>query len=205
MITKKVPKYLCVMVRSFLSQRSIEMYAGRYRVRAGCPQRSCFMPTLWFLIMEDPLEEEEEGEGIYVQAFADDLVAVTGVKKVEKCWEELWTKLRGWEERNRLNFKVNKREAMFVPVRRKIREPVIRMKKGRIERKNCLLRPNNRRGFPVHRSPQENKRKGLQANRTVAQGGWEQMGGQGGNIKGVVPAGCQTDTGTTQNTLGDLE
>lgn len=135
LMRKRVPA-ISAVIGSFLTRRKIETYGKEYWIRTGCPQGSCLGPTLWLLIMEDLLEGMVEDEEFRVQAFADYLVLIIGglsVKKVEQKWRELWMTLSEWERRNRLNLKVEKTEAMFVPAGRKVREPVVRMKGERVQ------------------------------------------------------------------------
>ncbi|KAJ8938280.1 hypothetical protein NQ314_011542 [Rhamnusium bicolor] len=76
------------------------------------------------------MDVEARQRGVHVQAYADDQVVVLSgrsVRALENEWRRVWNDCKEWARENKLGYNVAKTEAMFVPARGEIREPVIDM------------------------------------------------------------------------------
>lgn len=77
LIARKCPRNLYALVDSYLSERKIKVnYAGASSEKGtnkGCVQGSVGGPTFWNLFL-DSLLHRLTSEGVYCQAFADDVV-----------------------------------------------------------------------------------------------------------------------------------
>jgi Reverse transcriptase (RNA-dependent DNA polymerase)/Endonuclease-reverse transcriptase len=74
---KKIPKIIIAWIMSMLKQRKIFAEIGgkfkKFKTAKGCPQGGILSPLLWSLVI-DSLIRRLERAGIYVIAYADDLV-----------------------------------------------------------------------------------------------------------------------------------
>lgn len=135
---KGIEGYLINIVKSFLEGRVVTAGGNEYPVERGCPQGSSLGPILWLLVMETWFQKIEESkvDKVEIQAFADDqviIIAGESVKKLESKWGEVAAACEDWETENKLQYKPEKMEALFVPHRRVLREPTIKMKGETVE------------------------------------------------------------------------
>lgn len=76
-----VPKNLRYLLRSYLNERKVKVCwkDGEHTgdLTRGCIQGSCLGPFLWNLLLNEILESfGDESQGIYIQAYADDVVII---------------------------------------------------------------------------------------------------------------------------------
>ncbi|GBL80329.1 hypothetical protein AVEN_92244-1 [Araneus ventricosus] len=67
LVAYKVPRKLERLLDSFLSDGSTWKY------NIGVPQGSCAGPVLWLLIINEVLNQDNNNENVYLQAYADDI------------------------------------------------------------------------------------------------------------------------------------
>ncbi|GBP95482.1 Retrovirus-related Pol polyprotein from type-1 retrotransposable element R1 [Eumeta japonica] len=127
------PVNLHGMVRGYLRDREVVVrYVGgecRKRTSKGCIQGSIAGPTFWNLILDFLLRELGE-LGVYVQAFADDVVLMfsgTSVLSIEKKANRALTRVHCWRVRNKLRFAPTKTNSMMLTKKLKYDYPVVHM------------------------------------------------------------------------------
>lgn len=120
LIARKCPRNLYALVDSYLSERKIKVnYAGASSEKAtnkGCVQGSVGGPTFWNLIL-DSLLHRLTSEGVYCQAFADDVVLLFSSHKVSVLEQSVNGALElvtAWGASNKLKFGASKTNAMLL-------------------------------------------------------------------------------------------
>ncbi|KAL0817996.1 hypothetical protein ABMA28_008538 [Loxostege sticticalis] len=115
---EKCPVNLRRLLDSYLEHRSVKLrYAGEEVERStnkGCVQGSIGGPILWNLLL-DPLLQELEKRGHYVQAFADDVILVFDGETALEIETEANAALlyvSQWGAKNKLRFAPHKTGAM---------------------------------------------------------------------------------------------
>lgn len=126
---KRCPTNLYEMVNSYLNDRKVKVnYAGaayEKETTKGCVQGSIGGPTFWNVIL-DSLLRLLEAEGVYCQAFADDVVLVfTGSQSniIEQQANNTLDMIVEWGKRNKLNFAAQKTNAMLFTKKLKYEPP----------------------------------------------------------------------------------
>ncbi|CAH2207649.1 jg24927, partial [Pararge aegeria aegeria] len=137
--TRKCPKNLYKMVSSYLTDRKIKVsYARAEHERSttkGCVQGSIAGPTFWNLLLDSLLVKLAD-DGVYCQAFADDVVLLFSGHEIESLENKANTILAGvvdWGIRNKLNFAAHKTSAMVITKKLKVRPPELYMSNNRLE------------------------------------------------------------------------
>jgi ribonuclease HI len=117
---ERCPLNIRRLMDSYLSQRSVRVrYAGEEVIKEtnkGCVQGSIGGPTLWNLLL-DPLLKELKKEGVYVQAFADDVVlALDGdtAQEVQTQANAALARVQRWGVENKLRFAPHKTKALLI-------------------------------------------------------------------------------------------
>ncbi|KAL0894322.1 hypothetical protein ABMA27_012948 [Loxostege sticticalis] len=130
---EKCPVNLRRMLDSYLEHRGVMVrYAGEEVPRStnkGCVQGSIGGPILWNLLL-DPLLQELERRGHYVQAFADDVVMMFHGNTALDIETEANTALayiQEWGAKNKLRFAPHKTCAMLLTRKLKYDNPRLRM------------------------------------------------------------------------------
>ncbi|XP_050553864.1 uncharacterized protein LOC126911310 [Spodoptera frugiperda] len=120
LIARKCPRNLYALVDSYLSERKIKVnYAGASSEKGtnkGCVQGSVGGPTFWNLIL-DSLLHRLSSEGVYCQAFADDVVLLFSSHKVSVLEQSVNSTLEivtAWGASNKLKFGASKTNAMLL-------------------------------------------------------------------------------------------
>lgn len=130
---EKCPVNVRRLLDSYLDCRKIGLrYAGEEHTRntqKGCVQGSIGGPILWNLLL-DPLIHGLEEEGVYCQAYADDVVMVfsgdTGLE-ISRQANAALAYVREWGVRNKLKFAPHKTCAMVLTRKLKYDTPRLRM------------------------------------------------------------------------------
>lgn len=133
LLEKRCPQNLRRLIISYFTNRSVNVgYAGkvhRKHTTKGCVQGSIGGPTFWNVLL-DSLLDELERDGIYCQAFADDIVLVFSektVRDIERIAENTLRLVDEWGSRNKLKFAAQKTHAMMITNKIKLETPLIRM------------------------------------------------------------------------------
>ena len=144
---KHCPAYLINILRSYLSQRKVELIGtvGQTKeLTQGCPQGSVLGPTLWNLLI-DALLKLAAMSGVFRQAFADDFVIVIELDKFENLDDEVRSRVESlikvvydWGAENHLEFNAKKTQAMFVCRRTEIPTVKFEVNQQEIETSNQL-------------------------------------------------------------------
>ncbi|XP_063617206.1 uncharacterized protein LOC134790367 [Cydia splendana] len=131
------PVNLRRVIDSYLSNRVVRVrYAGeeiKRETNKGCVQGSIGGPILWNLLL-NPLLQELTQQGIYCQAFADDIVLVFDGKTaldIERPANAALEHVFAWGVKNRLRFAPHKTCAMLLT--RKLKFDVPRLAMGGIQ------------------------------------------------------------------------
>ncbi|GBP82536.1 Putative 115 kDa protein in type-1 retrotransposable element R1DM [Eumeta japonica] len=121
------------MVKGYLRDREVIVrYAGgesRRGTSKGCIQGSIAGPTFWNLILDSLLRELGE-LGVYVQAFADDVVLMFSGQTASSIEEEAnhaLARVHCWGVRNKLRFAPSKTNSMVLTKKLKYDDPVVHM------------------------------------------------------------------------------
>ncbi|GBP96814.1 Putative 115 kDa protein in type-1 retrotransposable element R1DM [Eumeta japonica] len=132
------PVNLHGLVRGYLRDREVVVkYAGgecRKGTSKGCIQGSIAGPTFWNLILDSLLRELGE-LGVYVQAFADDVVLMFSGQSASSIEEEAnraLARVHCWGVRNKLRFAPSKTNSMVLTKKLKYDDPVVHMNGERI-------------------------------------------------------------------------
>ncbi|GBP98427.1 Putative 115 kDa protein in type-1 retrotransposable element R1DM [Eumeta japonica] len=127
------PVNLFGMVKGYLRDREVIVrYAGgesRRETSKGCIQGSIAGPTFWNLILDSLLRELGE-LGVYVQAFADDVVLMFSGQSASSIEEEAnhaLARVHCWGVRNKLRFAPSKTNSMVLTKKLKYDDPVVHM------------------------------------------------------------------------------
>ncbi|XP_053214826.1 uncharacterized protein LOC128398044 [Panonychus citri] len=83
----------------------------------GCVQGSPLSPTLWNIVVNELLLELEKDERIHIQAYADDLIIITGEPDYETTInkiKQLYKAIKDWSDKNGLAIAPEKTEIMLV-------------------------------------------------------------------------------------------
>ncbi|XP_050563196.1 uncharacterized protein LOC118276113 isoform X1 [Spodoptera frugiperda] len=138
LIARKCPKNLYAMVNSYLSERRVKVnFAGASSEKGtnkGCVQGSVGGPTFWNLIL-DSLLHRLTGEGVYCQAFADDVVLLFSNHRVSALEQSVNSALEivaAWGVSNKLRFGASKTNAMLLTKRLVFEPPELFMTGTRI-------------------------------------------------------------------------
>lgn len=133
LIAKGCPRNLYAMVVSYLQNRSIMVSYARAtsskETTKGCVQGSIGGPTFWNLIL-DALLQKLTSQGVYCQAYADDVVLVFSGHKVTTLQQTANTTLETvveWGVDNKLSFAAHKTSAMVITKKLKYDNPEIYM------------------------------------------------------------------------------
>lgn len=117
---KNCPAELLLLVRSYLSERSVRLqYAGTTVERTtdqGCIQGSTCGPLMWNLVM-DLLLEAAEGLEAHVQAFADDVLVVASastMNSLNRQVNEALKMIAKWGTDNKMKFAAHKTQAVII-------------------------------------------------------------------------------------------
>ncbi|KAL0858264.1 hypothetical protein ABMA27_012168 [Loxostege sticticalis] len=134
---EKCPVNIRRLLDSYLEHRSVKLrYAGEEVGRStnkGCVQGSIGGPILWNLLL-DPLLQELERRGCYVQAFADDVILLFDgdtALDVETEANAALLFVDQWGQENKLKFAPHKTCAMTLT--RKLKYDTPRIKMGGID------------------------------------------------------------------------
>nr|XP_037877477.1 uncharacterized protein LOC119631031 [Bombyx mori] len=127
------PINLRKVLDSYLEDRRVGVrYAGqeyKKKTEIGCVQGSIGGPLLWNLLL-DPLLKKLENEGVYCQAFADDVVLVfdgeTGLG-IERTANRVLSSVEKWGKNNKLKFAPHKTKAMLITKKLKFDAPKLNM------------------------------------------------------------------------------
>lgn len=130
---EKCPTNIRRVMNSYLHSRSVKVrYAGREHHRTttkGCVQGSIGGPILWNLLL-DPLLKGLDSQGVYCQAFADDVVLIfsgdTGLG-VQRQANAALAYVREWGIQNKLKFAPHKTCAMVLTRKLKYDNPLLSM------------------------------------------------------------------------------
>ena len=129
LIEKGCPRNLYSTVSSYLANRKVVVnYAGETyekRTTKGCVQGSIGGPTFWNVIL-DSLLQRLDSDGVYCQAFADDVALVFADHSIQILEQTVNTTLATiveWGDRNKLNFAAHKTNAMLVTKKTKYDPP----------------------------------------------------------------------------------
>nr|XP_049697305.1 uncharacterized protein LOC126054733 [Helicoverpa armigera] len=121
------------LLDSYLDSRKVRVrYAGEECTREtnkGCVQGSIGGPILWNLLL-DPLLQDLERRGNFVQAFADDIVLVVDgdtAAEVSRITNAALAHVREWGVRNKLRFAPHKTCAMLITNKLKYDTPILNM------------------------------------------------------------------------------
>ncbi|GBP47016.1 Putative 115 kDa protein in type-1 retrotransposable element R1DM [Eumeta japonica] len=132
------PVNLHGLVRGYLRDREVVVkYAEgecRKGTSKGCIQGSIAGPTFWNLILDSLLRELGE-LGVYVQAFADDVVLMFSGQSASSIEEEAnraLARVHCWGVRNKLRFAPSKTNSMVLTKKLKYDDPVVHMNGERI-------------------------------------------------------------------------
>ena len=130
---EKCPVNVRRLIDSYLDGRKVKVrYAGEECTREtskGCVQGSIGGPILWNLVL-DPLLQDLEQRGIFVQAFADDIVLVVDgdtATEVSRSANAALAHVQGWGVRNKLRFAPHKTCAMTITNKLKYDTPILSM------------------------------------------------------------------------------
>ncbi|KAL0822118.1 hypothetical protein ABMA28_005482 [Loxostege sticticalis] len=130
---EKCPVNLRRMLDSYLEHRGVMVrYAGEEVPRStnkGCVQGSIGGPILWNLLL-DPLLQELERKGHYVQAFADDVVLMfdgNTALDIEREANTALSYIEDWGAKNKLRFAPHKTCAMVMTRKLKFDNPRLKM------------------------------------------------------------------------------
>ncbi|XP_052740698.1 uncharacterized protein LOC128198590 [Bicyclus anynana] len=133
------PRNLYAMVCSYLTDRKIRVNYARAaferNTTKGCVQGSIGGPTFWNVILDSLLHKVTD-EGIYCQAFADDVVLAFSGHDIAVMEETANNTLAGvvrWGKRNKLHFAAHKTNAMIITKKLKYDLPVLHMSQNRIQ------------------------------------------------------------------------
>lgn len=130
LIKKKVPGYLVRVIRSYLSDRSLQ-YANTSRaLTSGVPQGSVLGPILWN-VMYDEVFQHELPHSVSVVGFADD-VALVGTGRttpllLESDMNEALMKVADWLNGIGLSLAAQKSEAVMLTSRKGYTRPSFRL------------------------------------------------------------------------------
>ncbi|CAK1593615.1 unnamed protein product [Parnassius mnemosyne] len=135
---KKCPKNLYDMVGSYLQDRKITANYARATsekgITEGCIQGSIGGPTFWNVIL-DSLLHQLTYEGVYCQAFADDVVLVFSghsTSAVEQQANDTLKRVTKWGTKNKLKFAAHKTNAMLITKKLKFDYPNLHMSGSRV-------------------------------------------------------------------------
>lgn len=144
LVEKRCPVNLRSLINSYLSDRVVTVgYAGQEYSKPttkGCVQGSIGGPTFWNILL-DPLLDELDKQGIYCQAFADDIVLVFSgltVPKIERIADRTLALVDAWGTRNKLKFAAHKTQAMIITNKMKYDNPCIHMAGTEIQMKDDI-------------------------------------------------------------------
>ncbi|GBP90788.1 Putative 115 kDa protein in type-1 retrotransposable element R1DM [Eumeta japonica] len=133
LLAHKCPVNLYGMVMGYLRDREVVVrYAGgesRRMTSKGCIQGSIAGPTFWNLVLDSLLQELGD-LGVYVQAFADDVVLMfsgQSASVLEAEANRALAHVSGWGDRNKLRFAPSKTNAMVLTKKLKFDVPTICM------------------------------------------------------------------------------
>lgn len=133
LVEKGCPHNLRSLINSYLTDRAVTVgYAGREYSKPttkGCIQGSIGGPTFWNILL-DPLLDELDRQGIYCQAFADDIVLVfsgLSVPHIERIGDRILALVDAWGIQNKLKFAAHKTQAMIITNKIKYDTPCIHM------------------------------------------------------------------------------
>ncbi|KAJ2947204.1 hypothetical protein O0L34_g16912 [Tuta absoluta] len=133
LVEKRCPQNLRRLVCSYFDKRYVEVrYAGeqhRKSTNKGCVQGSIGGPLFWNLLL-DPLLNGLEEMGVYVQAFADDVVMVFSghtALEIENKANPALRHVHEWGTRNKLKFAAHKTHAMVITKKLKFDSPRLSM------------------------------------------------------------------------------
>lgn len=116
----RCPKNLYRMVKDYLAGRCIKI--GKvferfvWEIEKGCPQGSVIGPIIWILILQDWLRKEF-GEGIYIIAYADDIVILVESdreREIERKINEVLEDLKSWLRRAKLEWSPQKTKGVLL-------------------------------------------------------------------------------------------
>lgn len=158
--TKRCPRNLYLMVCSYLKDRKVRVNYSRAtyekETTKGCIQGSIGGPTFWNIIL-DSLLHKLELEGVYCQAFADDVTLVfTGQSTaiLEEKANATLEIVHQWGIHNKLNFAPHKTNAMVLTRKLKCGQPYLSMAGVRINIVNDIkllgLTIDNKLTFKAH-------------------------------------------------------
>lgn len=126
-------------ILDFLSQRSVSMNNSEHNYEVGVPQGSSLGPVLWNLMLNDLLEEDL-GDGVHIQAYADDIMLLVGTKRVYHITEKVkhpLDKIEHWIERNKL--RINTEKSTYIILHNKVtRLPTVKINKVNIKHNKSL-------------------------------------------------------------------
>lgn len=133
LIIKKCPLNLRRLTNSYLQDRKVVVgYAGKNYAKGtdkGCVQGSIAGPTFWNLLL-DPLLDDLVAQGVYVQAFADDVVLIfsgQSVSKIEEIANQTLAYVHEWGIKNKLKFSTQKTHGMVITKKLKYDAPRVHM------------------------------------------------------------------------------
>lgn len=135
---RKCPKNIYALVCSYLQDRKIMVNYARAtsqrETTKGCVQGSIGGPTFWNIIL-DPLLHKLEDEGVYCQAFADDVVLVFSghtIGWMEESANSTLETIVEWGVQNKLKFAAHKTNAMLLTKKLKYATPLLNMSGSRL-------------------------------------------------------------------------
>ena len=130
---KGCPQNTRKLVDNYLTNRKVTIrYADHQHTKVtnkGCVQGSISGPTLWNLLL-DPLLDDIEAQGVYCQAFADDIVLVISADsgtQISRTADQILSRVYEWGIDNRLKFAPHKTFAMLVTKKLKYDAPFVHM------------------------------------------------------------------------------
>jgi len=132
---KGMPQYLVGVIRSYLSDRSVQYEGNSWATTCGVPQGSVLGPTLWNLMYDDLLRTDTGGNdrgtsSTTLVAFADDVaVVVTGHTShiLETVCNKALDIVSEWMRRAGLSLSVGKTEAVILTTKRGYEIPQLRI------------------------------------------------------------------------------